>query len=667
MSRLLKQTILNNDREKMEKIKSDNCFFDSFIIKKENIDFKNINIKIRSSPYYKHKCLNKVHEEPKFKGKIIFPIIETILVDKGQVNHWLFTDETAGYVLKRNSDKLKKDKLLKYFVKVARDTITETQEESKRNLDRIIEDIHRYLILSDSNYHTIGYGFPEEMKYLEKYKLKNFIYLKMNNDTEKFINVFDLFIIMNDHNKLATIVSIKNFANIDEDKIIYCKFFRKNSLAPKQFQIYAKNPKLEFPINNETLDKSNNNKIDKKFSLQRILTPNIIMNMNTNNTNTINKLSCPSRGFNNIYDNNRQKGTSLLKLNTYDEEERTKNNEMDDLIALKDNNLTEHLACISEPFVELLEKTKGIFVYEANIIFVKDIHGNFLFKMCDNVICKSRLTPEEIEEEERIKNTMKHIHEKTIPKEIRKKVKNYEKVSKNAFCFGEFCKYQIPKYFKNMNKITKEEMIELNSKQSKIKERDKNHDFAFWIPYFLIKKSYDNQYLVNTLLKAYSIFPENFNKDQVLLDLQKAILLEDEKKEEENKREAERIKIEEKNKRLGIINNNDEDKFTILKKKTDLFDKNNFEDNFMNLDLNNTEENEELIKKEKEEEERDAIILYKPTPGKFAHFNFDKMYSKTHVCGNCNIIYMLIEDVFANFEDGENQSKYKILYYKLNF
>ena len=47
MSKLLKQSILDNDKDKMEKIKSDNCFFDAFTIKKDKLDFKNINIKIK--------------------------------------------------------------------------------------------------------------------------------------------------------------------------------------------------------------------------------------------------------------------------------------------------------------------------------------------------------------------------------------------------------------------------------------------------------------------------------------------------------------------------------------------------------------------------------------------------------------------------------------------
>lgn len=663
MSRLLKQTILDNNKEKMEKIKSDNNFFDAFTAERnEKIDFKNINIKIRSSVYYKSKCLNKVHEDPKYKGKIIFPIIETILVDKGQVNYWLFTEDSAGYVLKRNSIKLKKDNILKYFVKAAREIIIETTEDSERKLDRIIEDIHRYLVLSDQNYNnTTGYGINEDMLYLEPYKKKNFIFLKMAGDVEKFINVFDLFIYLGDSNKLTSIMYMQNFAYIDSEKLIYCKFSRKNSLAPKHFQIFTKIPQTDIPLN---INNDYNNIFEKNKSLPNAISSNNITGNQISTTNVFNnpennKFNA-NTGHSHTHNMNRTQKRTINKKNLYDDDDSKNEIGMEDLIALKDNILTEHLATISEPFVELLEKIKEIFVYEAFLIFVKDQNGNLVFKQCDNVLCKSRKTPEEIEEEDRIKSTMKQIHERTIPKEIRKNVKIYEKVSKNAFCFGEFCKYQIPKYFKNMNKITKEEINELNSKQTKISERVKNHDFAFWIPFFLIKKSHDNEYLVNTLLKAYSIFPENFNKDQVLLDLQKQKMLEDQKKEEENKKEEERIKLEEKNKRLGPPNNEGK-----IRTKNSSVDNNNFEEDnkkkdlleTLNLEMNDEDDDVEKLKKEKEEEERDTIILYKPTPGKFANFNFDKMYSKTNVCANCNIIYMLIENIFKNFEDGENQSK----------
>ncbi len=118
-----------------------------------------------------------------------------------------------------------------------------------------------------------------------------------------------------------------------------------------------------------------------------------------------------------------------------------------------------------------------------------------------------------------------------------------------------------------MNKFNKEDLIEYNNIDSKLIERDKNHDFAFVIPNFLIKKAYDNENLVNIVLKAYSIFPQDFNKDKVLSDLQKARQLEEQRKEEENKKEAERLKLEEKMKRMGTNNNPEEIKNGINSEK----------------------------------------------------------------------------------------------------
>ena len=90
-------------------------------------------------------------------------------------------------------------------------------------------------------------------------------------------------------------------------------------------------------------------------------------------------------------------------------------------------------------------------------------------------------------------------------------------------------------------------------------------------------------------------------------------------------------------------------------KKKDIH-KINIENKIFTMELNE-DESEEKLKKERDEEEKDTINLYTPTANKFANFNFDRMYSKTNVCANCNIIYILIGDVFANFEEGENQSK----------
>jgi len=606
MSKLLKETLIDTKKDNFETMSSETGFLETFVIKNENLDFKNVNIKLRSSPAYNYKCLNKVHEEPRYKGKIIFPIIETIILDKGQINHWIFTDEKAGYVLKKNSNKLVKDYILRYFVKVALKKIIEKGKKVEKNVDTIVEDIHRFVILSDQNYSNKP-EFGKESKYLKYFYQLTYIYLKFCGEVEKMVSVIDLFILLGDPNKITNLLVIQNFINIDKSKTIYCKFHRKNILAAKKFHLYTKiNNYEEKPqeisdyeddedvnisknlksstfhnshknsniqnnynyVNHNTNHSINNNNINNPGSYQNFNPNGSGTNFNSFNNNQIhinanlinqvnntashkNTHSKTSNTIGNIFSKKTNKIKDDAKYD--DEEEKTKKQiDLTDLIALNDINLTEYIALISEPFVDLLEKSLGIFIYELIIMYHKDNNGNFFFRLSDNIICKSRRTPEEIEEENRLKNTMKNIFEKAIPKEIRKNVKKYEKITKNAFCFGEFCNFNIPKFFKNMNKFSKEDLDKYNNIDSKFIERDKNHDFAFILPYFIIKKAYDNENLVNIVLKAYSIFPKNFNPNEVFQQLNKQKQEEEERKEEENKREAERAKMEEKIKRLGI-------------------------------------------------------------------------------------------------------------------
>jgi len=601
MSKLLRETLIENKHE-IQTLSSETGFVEIFVNKGENLDFKNINIKLRSSHAYNYKCLNKVHEESKYKGKIIFPIIETIILDKGQINHWVFTDQTAGYVLKKNSNKLIKDNVLRYFAKVALDKIIEEGKKVDRSLDRIMEDIHRFVIISDQNY-SRDYVFVDEFSYLNDFHNKIFIYLKFSGNVEKIVNIIELFNWLGDPNKITNLLLIQNFINIDKSKAIYCRFYRKNILAPKKFQLYSKVPNIENEIeekgnylasnnnaktgsihsyqkNSITLINNNTNSLSNSQTNFHTSNMNLQSNNFSHNNYNSNGTNFSSNNNNNNSNNpnNQINGTNILKktnsktfniqpnlthkknvlskkkvISSYDDDEEQKKEQIDinDLIPLNDNNLTQFISCISDPFVELLEKSLGIFIYEVIFMFNKDTNGSFYFRLCDDILCKSRKTPDELGEEKRLKETMKNIYEKTIPKEIRKNVRKYEKVTKNAFCFGEFCNYNIPKFFKNMNKFNKEDLNEYKNIDSKLIERNKNHDFAFVLPYFLIKKAYDNENLVNILLKAYSIFPKNFDKDQVLLQLQKEKILEDQRKEEENKKEDERQKKEEKMKRLG--------------------------------------------------------------------------------------------------------------------
>jgi len=633
MSKLLRETLLDNNKNKIntEELQSETGFFETFVPKNDQyFDFRNVNIKLRSSAAYKYKCLNKVHEEPKYKGKIIFPIIETILIDKGQINQWLFTDERAGYVMKKNSKKLVKDYVLRYFVGIAIQKIAESSKTIDKKIDRIMEDIRRFLILSDQNYNAKK-EFIGEFDYLEDFHELYFIYLKFSGNVDKMVNVFDLFNLFGDANKINDLLLIQNFLNINIMKSVYCQFKRKDLLGAKKFCLYTKfqNSEGDFleegsdvlncnsaaapgnhpqrsqnfsnsgnfhntninnnnnnNVNTITSTNNNNNNYNNNLNYSSNNNTNIngqnslnlngsgsnLISFNNNNNNNTNNINNNNNNNNQINNTASHKNTNSKSNNTLgntfakkqmhhkkkeiekddDEEEETKKQiDVKELTPLNNHNLAEFMASICEPFIELLEKSKGIFIYETILMFHKDFEGKLLFRFCDNIQCKSRLTPEELKEDQRRKETMKKIFVETVPEEIQKNVRKYEKVTKNAKCTGEFCDYNIPKFFKNMNKFNKEDLAEFKNIDSKFIERKKNHDLNFILPYFIIKKAYDNENLVNIVLKAYSIFPKKFDRDGALLQLQKAKQLEEEMKEEENKKEAERLKMEEKIKRMG--------------------------------------------------------------------------------------------------------------------
>ena len=56
------------------------------------------------------------------------------------------------------------------------------------------------------------------------------------------------------------------------------------------------------------------------------------------------------------------------------------------------------------------------------------------------------------------------------------------------------------------------------NKENKFSERDKNYTLPNSLPLFKIKQAYDNPSIVNMVLKAYSIFPKEANRE--LLSLQ---------------------------------------------------------------------------------------------------------------------------------------------------
>jgi hypothetical protein len=73
------------------------------------------------------------------------------------------------------------------------------------------------------------------------------------------------------------------------------------------------------------------------------------------------------------------------------------------------------------------------------------------------------------------------------------------------------------------------------SKENKFTERDRFHNLPNSLPLFLMKKAYDNPSLVNIVLKAYSIFPPDFDKDSALREINRIRREEEERRREEEK------------------------------------------------------------------------------------------------------------------------------------
>ena len=198
----------------------------------------------------------------------------------------------------------------------------------------------------------------------------------------------------------------------------------------------------------------------------------------------------------------------------------------------------------------------------------------------------------------------------------------YNKV-KESICYGEFCEYIIPQTFKGIKQNSK--LPEYNiPEENKFTNKDKNNKLPYCLPLYQIKKVYDNPQLVNIVLKAYSIFPKNFDKDK---EIEKII---NQRKENElKKRNEEKMKGKEPD-----VNDPDDE---IEKIQDPILIKQYFEN--------------------KKKQHQKTIILYTPTPNKFQHINYDYMYDEKGICENCYKIYNIIKNFISNIDECTSQFK----------
>ena len=224
------------------------------------------------------------------------------------------------------------------------------------------------------------------------------------------------------------------------------------------------------------------------------------------------------------------------------------------------------------------------------------------------------------------------------------KAKVYEKL-RNLSCYGEFCNYNIPKNLKNQRELTEKESydvkekINLNNTNFKTINNMYINNIIFnnlnhqKLSYFLIKKIYDNETLVNLLLKAYKIFPPNI--DEILKNI---------KNNETVKKDTNNKTFYNKKTRQYDINNNC---LSSIESNTNTVSSFN---NITKDDINNNNNTYNI-------DNIDNNKLYVPTPNKFRHINSDKLYTEVKVCNNCYIIYLLLNSFLKNINEGNSSFK----------
>ena len=200
----------------------------------------------------------------------------------------------------------------------------------------------------------------------------------------------------------------------------------------------------------------------------------------------------------------------------------------------------------------------------------------------------------------------------------------YKHKSHKTTCFGEFCEYIIPPTFKNLKtnpKISDASHLYNIPEENKYTSKTQERILPFFLPVFTIKKVYDNPQLVNIVLKAFSIFPKTFDKEEEIAKILS-----------HRRRQEEQLKMKLTNRAQQKHHNNNDN------------DNDDSESNSRN-------ESKQIISRET------TVTVYTPTPYKFNHINYDEMYIEKHVCENCFKIYSLINEFLKHV--GKNATQFE--------
>ena len=627
------------------------------------------------------------------KLRLNIPIVETILLENGQIISWIHNDKD-GFVAKKRLKKNGINNIIYYFLdKIKNFSIDGQKPFSKIDKNKIISDLqsHAPNIIHKKGDITERYFKQNHLEYIHNMEQIKFILLFYYSEKEPLLaDYVTFYYILNEHGGLNSIKMIQNCMNCkfknpslftsnslkssfnkenlsflynntynknseSELRKIIVKYSKPSELGPKNFFVFYEKPQVSNLYNNNQTNNFYNTSTSryKKAISENIFKKNIpnkkiFINADLKKSNELSEFDLDSK-----------KRSSIINFNVNNKIEEKENQKSfeksfkyylrknknadknfllhvhkieENLILQSSDFLIKTLSQLTENLIKYIEREKNLIVLNGyfNFVRISDLNSPtddfYAFQKCLLLQGIDKNEPPVIEKTNVLKTNMKNIISKRIPEDVNK-FKYFEKFTKDNFCHGEFCHYVVPSLFKGIKEPLNKKYNFKIPKENKISTRNKNNELPEKIPLFEIKKVYDNPDLANLVLKAYSIFPPSFNKEAIIESL-----IKNRNKKEENQKE----KLKEINK-----NNNEEE---IKKQPVKIL-----EDEYDSI-MNSYERISEKIQ-EYENEFKQEIIVYKPTPGKFLNSDFNNMYTDKGVCQKCYKIYTLILEFLSNIDE----------------
>ena len=635
---------------------------------------------------------NTAYINAKLKAKLNLniPIIETIILENGQIISWIHNDR-EGFVAKKKLKKVGIDNLINYFLEQIKNFSIDDQKPFKNiGKNKIVSDLQSYAsnIIHKKGEVNDKFFKENDLEYIYIMEKIKFILIYYYSDKEPLlIDFINFYYLLNEHGGLNSIKMIQNCINCkfknsslitsnslkpsfskeklgflynktnnknseSEIRKIVVKYSKPSELEPKNYFVFYEKPQISnneiqpsnlFNTSTNRYKQVNSESSYKKYTSSK----KVFINAESKNNNDLNEFGYES-----------QKKSNILKLkenNKIETEDNPKSFERafryylkkdknadpkffsqvqkieEKLILQNSDFLIKTSSILTEKLIKYIEREKNLIILNAyfNFVRISDYNSSdedfYAFQKCLLLQGIDKNEPPVIQKRNVLKLNMKNIISKRIPEDVNK-FKYFEKFTKNNFCHGEFCHYVVPSLFKGIKEPQNKKHNFKIPKENTISSRDKNNELPEKIPLFEIKKVYDNPDLANLVLKAYSIFPPSFNKEAIIENLikkrNKKNEIQDEKSNEINK------------------NNNEEE----TKKQIKIL-----EDEYDSI-MDSYEKIAEKIQ-EYEDEFKQEIIVYTPTPGKFLHVDYNDMYADKGVCKKCYKIYTLILEFLGNIDE----------------